>query len=95
MSDVDKLVIRINEKIKNLVQERQKLLTENTNLINKQKEILQEIENRNKLIETLQNKNRNVSIADSVKQLEGSSDVKRKIDEMVREIDKCIELLNK
>ncbi len=95
MSDVDKLVIQINDKIKKLINVKQALLIENDNLVKKQEELLQQVENKNKIIEELKNKNRNLSIADKVKQLEGNSDVKLKIDEMVREIDKCIELLNK
>ncbi len=95
MSDVDKLVLQINDKIKKLINVKQALLIENENLVIKQEELLLQIENKNKRIEELKNKNRNLSIADKVKQLEGNSDVKLKIDEMVREIDKCIELLNK
>ncbi len=95
MSDVDKLVLRINDKIKKLINVKQTLLIENGNLVKKQEELLQQVENKNKIIEELKNKNRNLSIADKVKQLEGNSDVKLKIDDMVREIDKCIELLNK
>ena len=95
MSDVDKLVLQINDKIKKLINVKQTLLIENENLVKKQEELLQQVENDNKIIEELKNKNRNLSIADKVKQLEGNSDVKLKIDEMVREIDKCIELLNK
>ncbi len=95
MSDVDKLVLQINDKIKKLINVKQTLLIENENLVKKQEELLQQVENKNKIIEELKNKNSNLSIADKVKQIEGNSDVKLKIDEMVREIDKCIELLNK
>ncbi len=95
MSDVDKLVIQINDKINKLINVKQALLSEKDNLVKKQEELLQQVENKNKIIEELKNKNSNLSIADKVKQLEGNSDVKLKIDEMVREIDKCIELLNK
>ena len=95
MSDVDKLVLQINDKIKKLINVKQTLLIENENLVKKQEELLQQVESKNKRIEELKNKNSNLSIADKVKQLEGNSDVKLKIDEMVREIDKCIELLNK
>jgi hypothetical protein len=95
MSDVDKLIIQINDKIEKLIGVKQALLIENKNLSVKQAELLLEIQNKNKIIDELRNKNRNLSIAESVKQIEGNSDVKLKIDEMVREIDKCIELLNK
>lgn len=95
MSDVDKLIIQINDKIKKLIDLRQTLINENEDLKSKQQELLQQLDIKNKTIDELKNKNRNLSIADSIKQIEGNSDVKLKIDEMVREIDKCIELLNK
>ena len=95
MSDVDKLIIQINERIKKLINVKQALLIENESLVKMQEELLQQLENKNKIIEELNNKNRNLSIADKVKQLEGNSDIKLKIDGMVREIDNCIELLNK
>ena len=47
------------------------------------------------LIEQLKEKNRNLKISKSVSLEEGNDDVKNKIDELVREIDKCIGLLNK
>jgi hypothetical protein len=95
MSDVDKLIIQINDKIKKLIGVKQALLIENKNLTVRQADLLLEIQNKNRIIDELRNKNRNLSIAESVKQIEGNSDVRLKIDEMVREIDKCIELLNK
>jgi len=95
MSDVKRLVDQINIKISKLVEIKQSLLTENENLQKKQEEFLQQIESKNKIIEELKNKNEILTIAKKVKQPEGNSDVKRKIDEMVREVDKCIELLNK
>lgn len=95
MSNVDKLIIQINDKIKKLIDLRQALINENEDLKSKQQELQQQLDIKNKTIDELKNKNRNLSIADSIKQIEGNSDVKLKIDEMVREIDKCIELLNK
>ena len=47
------------------------------------------------LIEQLKENNSNLKIAQYVKQSEGNVDVKKRIDELVREIDKCIGLLNK
>jgi len=43
----------------------------------------------------LKEKSNYIKISQSVKQSEGNTDVKNKIDELVREIDKCIGLLNK
>jgi len=95
MSEVKKLVDQINSKINKLISAKQSLLVENNKLQNKQEELLKRIEEQNKIIEELKNKNEYLAIAKNVKQTEGNSDVNRKIEEMVREVDKCIELLNK
>lgn len=95
MSEVKKLVDQINSKIYKLISAKQSLLVENNKLQNKQEELLKRIEEQNKIIEELKNKNEYLAIAKNVKQTEGNSDVNRKIEEMVREVDKCIELLNK
>lgn len=58
-------------------------------------ELTVKIENQKKIIESLKEKNSNIAIADTAKQREGISDVKVRIDELVREIDTSIELLNK
>jgi chromosome segregation ATPase len=95
MSEVTVLVGTIRSKVKKLVSTVHSLESENEKLRHKQAELLQTIENQNNLLEELQDKNKRILIADSIKQTEGSGDVKKRIDEMVREIDKCIELLNK
>lgn len=95
MSEVTALVGTIRSKVKKLVSTVHSLDSENEKLRQKQVELLQTIENQNNLLEELQDKNKRILIADSIKQTEGSGDVKKQIDEMVREIDKCIELLNK
>ena len=95
MSGVKELIPAIRNKVKKLVTSLQSLEKENNKLIKKQAELIQTIENQTNLIKELKKNNRSILIADSIKQTEGNSDVKKQIDEMVREIDKCIELLNK
>ena len=95
MSDVTAVVGAIRSKVKKLITTVQSLEEENIKLKEKQAELVQTIESQSKFIEELNDKNKNVIIAESIKKTEGSSDVKKRIDEMVREIDKCIELLNK
>ncbi len=95
MSDVTVLVGTIRNKVKKLVSQMHSLEAENDKLKAKQAELLQTIENQNNLLQDLKDKNKTILIADSIKQTKGSGGVKKQIDEMVREIDKCIELLNK
>ena len=95
MASADILVNSIAEKVKKLIARHNLLIAENSGLKEKQKNLLESLENQNNLIEQLKEKNRNLKIAKSVKLEEGNGEVKNKIDELVREIDKCIGLLNK
>jgi FtsZ-binding cell division protein ZapB len=95
MSDVTVVVGTIRSKVKKLVHAIHSLESEIEKLKEKQTDLLGTIENQKKLIEELKDNKNSILIADSIKQTDGSSDVKKRIDEMVREIDKCIELLNK
>ncbi|RLC54921.1 MAG: hypothetical protein DRH89_08750 [Candidatus Cloacimonadota bacterium] len=95
MASADFLVNNIAEKARKLIAKHNDLIAENNELKAKQKNLLESLENQNNLIEQLKEKNRNLKIAKSVKLEEGNGEVKNKIDELVREIDKCIGLLNK
>ncbi len=95
MSDITVMVGAIRNKVNKLVNTIRSLETENLKLKEKQAELASTIDQQNKLIEELNDRNKNALIADSITKTDGSSDVKKRIDEMVREIDKCIELLNK
>lgn len=95
MASADFLVNNIAEKARKLIAKHNDLIAENAELKAKQKSLLESLENQNNLIEQLKEKNRNLKIAKSVKLEEGNGEVKNKIDELVREIDKCIGLLNK
>ena len=95
MASADKLVNGIAEKLKELIANHNHLIKENSELKQEQKSLIENLENQKNLIEQLKEKNRNLKISKSVKLEEGNEDVKNKIDELVREIDKCIGLLNK
>lgn len=95
MSGVHELIGTIRKRVNSLVNDLQSLKNENNKLKDRQTELLLTIENQNNLIKELKDKNNRIIISETIKQTEGSKDVKKQIDEMVREIDRCIELLNK
>jgi len=95
MNEVNKLVNDVYTKVSKLINLQNSLRERNISLKTKHQELKQLIEDQNKEIEKLKNTNRNLVIAKTVKHTEGNSDVINKIDEIVREIDKCIGLLNK
>jgi len=89
------MIRRIREKVIQLIDLKRKLSIENMELLQKQKAFQDKIELQNKTIEELTEKNKILIFAKSVNNGDLNSDVKKRIDEMVREIDKCIGLLNK
>ena len=95
MSEALTKIQRIKKEIKALISKQAELNTEIETLKQVQKTLKGEVEGHLKTIENLIEKNKTLELAKSLKQGEGNRDVKKRIDEMVREIDKCIELLNK
>ena len=95
MSDANKLVDAIRTKTGIIISKLRSMDNENRQLRQKLEESLRIIEDQNKIIEELKIKNTNLKIVKTIKQEEGNRDVKITIDELVREIDKCIRLLNK
>jgi FMN-dependent NADH-azoreductase len=95
MSESLRMIRRLREKLIRLIDIKRKLSTENVELLKKQKAFQEKIELQNKTIEELTEKNKILIFAKSVNNGDLNSDVKKRIDEMVREIDKCIGLLNK
>ncbi len=85
----------IYERIRKLIDLQNQLKEYNSELLKKQEDLKQIIEKQKNEIEQLKDKNRNLKIAKSVKQSEENSDAKKRIDELMREIDRCIGLLNK
>ena len=94
MEDATRLVDDINRKVRKLIERHNSLKDQYSDLIDKQKELSKTIEEQNKLIEKLNEQNAILKIAKSVKPEEGTVDVKKRIDILVREIDTCIGLLN-
>jgi hypothetical protein len=95
MSEIKGRLNEIEEKIRQLIDLQNSLSGQNSLLIEKNEALLSTIDEQEKMIMQLNDKNNYIKISQSVKQSEGNTDVKNKIDELVREIDKCIGLLNK
>ena len=94
MDDVTTLVSGIDFKVRKLIAQLKKLREENETLIielNKQK---QSTEGQKQVIKGLEEKIRILRIAKMTEGKKNNTDVKARINELVREIDKCIGLLN-
>ena len=94
MDDVTTLVSGIDFKVRKLIAHLKKLREENETLIielNQQKQLTEE---QKQVIKGLEEKIRILRIAKMTDGKEDNSDVRARINELVREIDKCIGLLN-
>jgi 23S rRNA maturation-related 3'-5' exoribonuclease YhaM len=94
MKDLSHLVSDVKQKAQKLIDKHQILTNKNANLSNELEKIKQELEIKDQQILELNNKIKLLKIAGSVDS-GGTKEVKLKINEMVREIDKCIAQINR
>jgi chromosome segregation ATPase len=95
MEDVSVLISGIDFKLRKLTRQHAQLRSENLELKTKLDEQEQIINHQKKLIDQLQERLKTVSITKTLASRSEIHDAKRKIGDMVREIDKCINLINK
>ena len=85
----------LEEKIRQLVEDYHKIKTEKDLLIRQSVIQQKTIEEQKEEIESLKKQVQALKIAKSVESTQDTGKVKDKIQDLVREIDRCIELLNK
>jgi hypothetical protein len=95
MKDLTVLVSGIEYKAIVIKDKLNKAEAENKLLINKHKELLKIIESQEISIKSLEEKNKILKFTKVLEKGKDKTDTKLKINELVREIDKCLALLNK
>ncbi len=93
MKDLSLLVSNVKAKAEKLVVKHELLQKENKSLTAEIEKTKQELENKNQQILVLNDKMKLLKLAKNVGG-ESTKEVKLKINEMVREIDKCIAQIN-
>jgi len=94
MDDVTTLVSGIDFKVRKLIAQQKKLRNENEHLTNDLNQLKRTNEEQKQVINGLEEKIRILKLARMAGEKENNSDVRAKINELVREIDRCIGLLN-
>lgn len=94
MKELSILVSGIEYKIKKLINQNSQKEAERIDLINENNNLNKIIEQQKKQIRELKEKLRNLTIAKSLEFENESVDAKNRINELVREIDRCIEFIN-
>jgi uncharacterized coiled-coil DUF342 family protein len=95
MENVVKMITSIEIKLKRLIEQHKEIKEKNREYQDKIQELKNINEEYQKTINELIDKIKLLKIAKSAQTKEGAVDAKLKINEMVREIDKCIGLLNR
>lgn len=94
MKDLSLLVSNIKQKAEKLVAKQQLLEKENKTLVDEIEKVKKELEDKSQQILELNEKVKLLKLAKNVDG-ESTKEVKLKINEMVREIDKCIAQINR
>lgn len=94
MEDVSALVSGIEDKVRKLIGQCRGLGAENQQNLAEIRKLNQVINDQKLIINQLEEKIRVLKLAKALESKEGNVDAKLKINELVREIDKCIGLLN-
>lgn len=94
MKELSVLVSGIDYKVKKLINQNNQKEAEKTDVINENNNLNKIIEQQKKQIRELKEKLRNLTIAKSLEFNKESVGAKNRINELVREIDRCIEFIN-
>lgn len=94
MNKISLLTKDIENKIKKIVDLQSQLKKENNHLIQEVHDLKKIVENQNVIIGNLENNLKILKIAKTLNKGKDNQQAKLKINELVREIDKCIALLN-
>jgi predicted RNase H-like nuclease (RuvC/YqgF family) len=95
MENVSVIISGIDFKLRKLIEQHKKIRQSNAELTAKVEEQDRIINQQKQLIDQLQERIKTVNIAKTLASRFEITDAKKKIGDMVREIDKCINLLNK
>jgi hypothetical protein len=94
MGDVATLVSGIEYKLRKLIKRHQAILEESNSQTNEILELKLKIDQQKLIIKQLEEKINVLKLAKTLETKEGNVEAKLKINELVREIEKCIGLLN-
>jgi len=95
MENVAKMITSVEFKVRRLIEQHNEIKENLQRHQNEVQELKTINEQHQKTINDLKEKIKLIKIAKSTETKEGAVDAKLKINEMVREIDKCIGLLNR
>lgn len=94
MANEQFLISSIEQKVRKLVELNKKLIEENRNLHQHIKSLNVNIEELKTELEKKRNELFKITLANTLKSVNSVEDSKEKIDDLIKEIDRCIEVLS-
>ncbi len=94
MRDLKETISGIEFKLRQLIRKFNDLKIAREALLEQKKELELTVEQQKAEIDQLRMQKQALEVADSLKERKGTEEAHSRIDELVREIDKCIQLLN-
>ncbi|NVO01514.1 MAG: hypothetical protein HXX09_02305 [Bacteroidetes bacterium] len=95
MNDLSIIVTGLEYKVKKLLDLQRKIERENSIIKKENYELKKTLEESSTKISEFEQKIKTIKITKAIEKGDGITDAKLKINEIVREIDKCIALLNR
>src|SRR5687767_7529153 len=97
MADLELTLTSLQSKIEKIVHLHKKLQDDYSKVVNEKQQLHKTIEEQRTAISKLEEKNKTIKLAKTLtdNNENNSTELKYRINELVREIDKCIALLNK
>lgn len=95
MFDYETTVAEIELKVRRLIEENDRLRASEQNLTQQCKELQEQIDNNNVIINNLKEQNNILKLGNTLTQKGDSAEIKLKINQLIRSIDKSLLLINK
>ncbi len=95
MFDYETTVAEIERKVRRLIEENDRLRTTEKYLTQQCKELQEQIDNNNVVINNLKEQNNILKLGNTLTQKGDSAEIKLKINQLIRSIDKSLSLINK
>ena len=95
MFDYETTVAEIERKVRRLIEENDRLRASELNWAERCKELQGQIDNNNIIINNLKEQNNILKLGNTLSQKGDSAEIKLKINQLIRSIDKSLSLINK
>lgn len=95
MFDYETTVAEIERKVRRLIEENDRLRASELNWAERCKELQGQIDNNNIIINNLKEHNNILKLGNTLSQKGDSAEIKLKINQLIRSIDKSLSLINK